>query len=65
VIQAVKAVADEQGIKTLRLTGHNKIPIYPANWIAGVEYDDNNENENEHNDQEDLFVEGEGKVLEK
>jgi hypothetical protein len=53
VIQAVEAMADEQGIKTLKITGRNKIPIYPANWIAGVEYDADNENEidNEHNDE--------------
>jgi hypothetical protein len=36
VIQAVEAMADEQDIKTLKLTGRNKIPIYPADWIAGV-----------------------------
>jgi hypothetical protein len=52
VIQAVEAMAAEQGIKTLKLTGRNKIPIYPADWIAGVEYDENNETENdEHNDE--------------
>jgi hypothetical protein len=51
VIQAVKAMADKQGIKTLKITGRNRIPIYPADWIAGVEYDADNENEidNEHN----------------
>jgi hypothetical protein len=51
VIHAVEAMADRQGIKTLKITGHNKIPIYPANWIAGVEYDADNDNDNEHNDE--------------
>jgi hypothetical protein len=30
VIRAVETMADEQGIKTLKITGRNKIPIYPA-----------------------------------
>jgi hypothetical protein len=36
----------DQGITTLKLAGHNKIPIYPADWIAGVEYE-GNENKND------------------
>jgi hypothetical protein len=51
VIRAVKTLADEQGIKTLKITGHNKIPIYPAGWIAGVEYDADTDNEHEHKDE--------------
>jgi hypothetical protein len=51
VIRAVKTMADEQGIKTLKITGRNKIPIYPADWIAGVEYDADTDNEQEHNDE--------------
>jgi hypothetical protein len=31
----------------LKLTGPNKIPIYPADWIAGVKYDA--DNDDEHN----------------
>jgi hypothetical protein len=42
VIQAVETMAEEQKVKTLKITGRNKIPIYPANWIAGVEYDAKN-----------------------
>jgi hypothetical protein len=51
MIRAVKTMAKEQGIKTLQLTGRNKIPIYPANWIAAVEYEENEkENENKANE---------------
>ena len=40
-------MAAEEGIKNLRLEGHNKVPIFLACWIAGVEYEDNKyKNEN-------------------
>ena len=51
VIQAVETMAAKQGVKTLKLTGRNKISIYPANWIAGVEYDADKDNDNEHNNE--------------
>jgi hypothetical protein len=44
VIRAIETMADEQGIKTLKLTGRKKTPIYPADWIAGVEYKNNETN---------------------
>ena len=37
VIRAIETMADQQGIKTLKLTGRNKTQLYPADWIAGVE----------------------------
>ena len=43
VIQTVEQMAADQGITSLKLTGRNKVPIYPADWIAGVEYDENDE----------------------
>ena len=53
VIKAVETMAEEQGIKTLKITGRNKIPLFPADWIAGVDYEgDQNEN-TENNDDED------------
>jgi hypothetical protein len=49
VIKAVETMAKEQGIKMLKLTGRNKISIYPADWVAAVDYkQNNNENNNEH-----------------
>lgn len=54
VISAVETMAEEQGITTLKLLGRNKLPIYPADWIEGVEYEnyenENYENENENDD---------------
>jgi hypothetical protein len=50
VIRAIEIMAEEQGINTLKLTGRNKIAIYPVDWIAGVEYiqnDGNNDNDND------------------
>ena len=37
-INAVEAMAAEQDIKTLKLQGRNKEPLFPADWIAGVDY---------------------------
>ena len=39
VIKAVETMAAEQKIKSLKVTGQNKVPLFPANWIAGVDYD--------------------------
>ena len=30
-------MATEQGIKNLKLEERNKVPIFPANWIAVVD----------------------------
>jgi hypothetical protein len=46
-------MADKQGIKSLKLTGQNKIPIYPANWIAGVDYEQEDQNEENNDDMND------------
>jgi hypothetical protein len=60
VIQTVENMAIEQGLTTLKITGRNKLPIYPADWIAGVDYehqDDANDDEeyNENNDDNENF----------
>jgi hypothetical protein len=38
VIKIVEEMAEKQGIKSLEITGRNKQPIHPADWIAGVDY---------------------------
>ena len=38
VIKSVERLAEEQDIKSLKITGKNKIPLLPADWIAGVDY---------------------------
>ena len=32
-------MAEQDGIKTLKITGKNKQPILPVHWVAGVDYD--------------------------
>ena len=49
VIQAVETMAKKQGMKDLKITNRNGVPLYPADWIAGVDYDDENENNNNNN----------------
>ena len=34
VIKAVLSITAEQGIKTLKIQGKNKVPLHPVNWIA-------------------------------
>jgi hypothetical protein len=53
VIQTVEQMAADQGIKTLKLSGRNSVPIYPADWIAGVEYEENDDVDNSVNDNYD------------
>ena len=45
VINAVEAMAESQGIKSLKLSNRNKTNIYPADWIAGVDYENQNDDE--------------------
>ena len=45
VINAVETMAESQGIKSLKLSNRNKTNIYPANWIAGVDYENQNDDE--------------------
>ena len=40
VIKAVNAMAEERGIKSLKIENRNKIPLYPADWLAGVDNTD-------------------------
>jgi len=42
VIKHVEAMADAQGIKSLKLTNRLKTRFYPADWITGVDYDPEN-----------------------
>ena len=61
VIKTVEEVAERQNMKSLKVTGRNKTLILPANWIAGVDYElDNNdadEDDGDHNDWVDNVTE--------
>jgi hypothetical protein len=45
VIQAVENMAIQQGITSLKFTSYTRQDIYPADWIAGVEYDNTEDEE--------------------
>jgi hypothetical protein len=47
VIQAVENMAHEQGLTTLKITGRHTSPLYLADWIAGVDND-----QNQHQDED-------------
>ena len=49
VIKAVETMAFAQGFTTLKFKNRNKIIFHDADWIAGVDYD---ENEEENDDDE-------------
>ena len=40
VINAVEQMAYREGFKTLKITGKNNVPLFPADWTAGVDYDE-------------------------
>ena len=51
VIKAVAKTAEQQGVKTLKITGRNKELLHPAHWVAGVDYNNNNKNQSENEDE--------------
>ncbi|MGC8538238.1 MAG: hypothetical protein ACP5MZ_04665, partial [Candidatus Micrarchaeia archaeon] len=54
VIEAVESMAEEQGIKSLKLQNRRKTIFYPADWIAGVDYmNENNDDDDDDNDNTD------------
>ena len=58
VIKAVEAMAAEQQIKTLKLRGRNKQPLFPADWTAGVEFEEpQNQNNNDNDDNDEDYEE--------
>ena len=48
VITAVEKMAEAQGVKSMKIVRRNNIRILPADWVAGVDYD--NEIINDAND---------------
>ena len=53
VIKAVEEMAAKQGIKSLKLQNHTKTIFYSANWIAGVDYENNNNDNQDINEEDD------------
>jgi hypothetical protein len=49
VIQAVENLALQQGVTTLKFSHDIRQHIYPADWIAGVDYDDTEYNDEDYN----------------
>ena len=47
VIRAVEEMAYRQGIKSLKVTGKNRVPLLPADWVAGVDHDKELEDSND------------------
>ncbi len=53
VIKAVKAIAYKQGFKGLKFKNQHKDIFHDADWIAGVDYDDNKLQEDEYHPEVD------------
>ena len=56
IIDTINSIGNHQGISSLKFTNRRKVPFYPTNWIAGVDYDDdifNNIRNNTEEDEED------------
>ena len=56
IIKRVEAMAAKQGIKSLKIQNRTKSAFYPADWIAGVDYEDANIQDDEESDDEDDVV---------
>jgi hypothetical protein len=54
VIPAVENMGIVQGIHTLKITGRYTTPLYPTDWIAGVEYDHMHDNNNDYIEDEEI-----------
>ena len=52
VIRAIERIGTDEGFKTLKFKNRKGITFHDADWIAGVDYDDDQDDQNE-NDQED------------
>ena len=50
VIKAVNAMVEEQGIKSFKIESRNKIPLYPADQLAGVDTTDTDSTVEEEDD---------------
>ena len=53
VVKAMEAMAEAQGIKSLKITGRSKVRILPADWVAGVHYDDDDSENSSDDDNKD------------
>ena len=54
VIKAVEDMAYRQGFKSLKFKNRNKVVFFDTDWIAGVDYNQNNEDEyNEYDNEEE------------
>ncbi len=52
VINAVEQMAYKQGFKELKFKNQHGVILHPANWIAGVDYENpNNENKDEEDEE--------------
>jgi hypothetical protein len=52
VIQAVEAMAYNQGFTTLKFKNRHGVIFHDADWIAGVDYEENEDNDNADDDKE-------------
>ena len=50
VVKAIAALGTAQGLTTLKIMSKNQLPLFPADWFAGVDYDDDfkDEDDNEY-----------------
>ena len=53
VIKAVEAMAHNQGFKNLKFKNRHGVIFHDADWLAGVDYEDEDEDEREENADED------------
>ena len=45
VIKAVEAIATKEGFKSLKFKNRHGVVFFDTNWIAGVDYNENDESQ--------------------
>jgi hypothetical protein len=50
VVKAIKRIADNQGFKSLKFKNRKGAILHNADWIAGMDYDENIQQEDDYNE---------------
>ena len=59
VIDAVECMAKKEGFKSLKFKDRNKVVFFDTDWIAGVDFDNENEQDEEYDKDNDYINEDE------
>ena len=56
IIKAVKAMATAQGFKTLKFKNRHRVVFHDADWIAGVDYEEIENNDEDLDNDDKAYI---------